>query len=110
MPIVFEAQGQRWVPVWGARVRVLRMIQGPAAESLVLRPGTITSCDRPVGNGATGIIVGAQTGSENGVPTIYPVSVPVSTGRLLDGEPLPFPPPVGGVGSRGESAPPAPGE
>ena len=70
--VAFDGSGWIRISSPGTPVRVLRMIQGPSASTLILRLRTITSCDRPVAGGITGLIIGGLIGTENGVPVIQP--------------------------------------
>lgn len=76
----------------GIRVRVLRMIQGEAASTLILRTNGLSSCDDVFGNGRRGLIIAIPAGHREGILIAMPIFADRNLGyRLPDGYRLPPP-------------------
>lgn len=76
----------------GVRARVTRVIQGdPEAADLLLRNSFITSCDAPLANGASGLLLGLPRGREGEVLIVDPITAHRIDGfRLADGFSVPL--------------------
>jgi len=76
----------------GLQGRVRRTIQGDYHGPVVrIRPRTLTSCDSPFANGATGFLIGTPTGMEDGDLVVDPwrSSVRPAPPRDALGRPIP---------------------
>jgi hypothetical protein len=76
----------------GIRARVRHVVQGdPRVTRIILRNEVTTSCDAPLANGATGLILGLPRGRRQGVLIVEPITAHANDGfRLPDGISVPL--------------------